>query len=122
MRQVPDPLDVSIGARIQARRKMLAVSQGELATAIGVSFQQVQKYERGVNRVSASTLVRIAKRLGVTAAALIGEDETVLGQSGLSSNLFEDGALDLLVHYTKMKPATRKALLGLTEALAVAKP
>jgi transcriptional regulator with XRE-family HTH domain len=101
---------------------MLAVSQGELATAIGVSFQQVQKYERGVNRVSASTLVRIAKRLGVTAAALIGEDETVLGHSGLSHNLFEDGALDLLVHYTKMKPATRKALLGLTEALAMAKP
>ena len=93
MRQVPDPLDVSIGARMQARRKMLAVSQGELATAIGVSFQQVQKYERGVNRVSASTLVRIAKRLGVTAAALIGEDETVLGQSGVSPNLFEDGAL-----------------------------
>ena len=59
----PDPIDVAVGARIRARRKEIGMSQTELGKAIGVSFQQVQKYERGWNRVAASTLFRIAKAL-----------------------------------------------------------
>ena len=55
------PLDHEIGARMRARRRELSMSQQEVADALGLSFQQIQKYERGGNRISASTLVEIAK-------------------------------------------------------------
>lgn len=61
----PDPVDMAIGARIRLRRKSLNMTQGALAGRIGVTFQQVQKYERGANRVSASMMVRAAKAQGV---------------------------------------------------------
>ncbi|MDP3749308.1 MAG: helix-turn-helix transcriptional regulator, partial [Phenylobacterium sp.] len=52
----PDPIDTQVGMQIRARRKSIGSSQSTLAEAIGVSFQQVQKYERGANRVSASMM------------------------------------------------------------------
>lgn len=58
-----DPVDVYVGAEIRARRRRLDLSQTDLANACRVTFQQVQKYERGANRVSASMLVRIASAL-----------------------------------------------------------
>ena len=61
----PDPIDKHVGARIRARRIGLRVSQTKLGRAIGVTFQQVQKYETGTNRVGASNLLRIARALGV---------------------------------------------------------
>jgi transcriptional regulator with XRE-family HTH domain len=64
-------VDRHIGMRIRARRLEIAMSQEKLADAIGVTFQQIQKYEKGVNRVSASTLYRIAKTLDVQMAALM---------------------------------------------------
>lgn len=70
----PDPIDVEVGGRIRARRIALGVSQTALAKALGLTFQQVQKYEKGANRVSASTLVRVARELGVTVAFLVGEE------------------------------------------------
>ncbi len=59
----PDPIDIYVGARVRLRRKVLGMSQEALAVAIGLTFQQVQKYERGSNRISASKLYRIAKVL-----------------------------------------------------------
>ena len=58
-----DPIDVGVGARIRIRRRELGVSQGLLAEHLNLTFQQVQKYERGANRVSASKLYEIAKSL-----------------------------------------------------------
>lgn len=58
-----DPVDVHVGRRVRARRQTLGVSQVTLAEGIGVTFQQVQKYERGHNRISVSKLYRIAKVL-----------------------------------------------------------
>lgn len=58
-----DPVDVLIGGRVRDRREALKLTQAGLATAIGVTFQQVQKYERGVNRISAARLLQIANRL-----------------------------------------------------------
>ena len=63
---VPDPVDVHVGARIRARRLLLGMNQDTLANALGLTFQQVQKYESGANRVSASRLWEIAEVLGVT--------------------------------------------------------
>jgi len=67
-------LELSIGARLRARRRQLGLSQTDLARKLGVSFQQVQKYERGSNRIAASTLIVAAEALGVTVAWLVGEE------------------------------------------------
>lgn len=63
-----DEVDAHVGARIRSRRQALAKSQVQLGAAIGVSFQQVQKYERGLNRVSASALYGLAAALEVEPA------------------------------------------------------
>jgi transcriptional regulator with XRE-family HTH domain len=62
---IPNPIDVHVGRRIRMRRLFLGMSQGTLAKALGVSFQQVQKYESGANRVSASRLSAMADALRV---------------------------------------------------------
>jgi transcriptional regulator with XRE-family HTH domain len=61
----PDPVDVNVGRKIRQRRTLLGMSQERLAELFGVSFQQVQKYERGTNRVSASRLHLLSKLLDV---------------------------------------------------------
>jgi transcriptional regulator with XRE-family HTH domain len=64
----PNPVDLHVGARVRMRRKLLGVSQEKLAGALGLTFQQVQKYERGSNRISASKLFEIARFLEVPPA------------------------------------------------------
>src|SRR3979490_2864114 len=64
--RTPDPLDVMVGARIRIFRTHRGMSQSDLAGKIGVAFQQVQKYEKGINRVGASRLSRIAAVLGMS--------------------------------------------------------
>ena len=61
----PDPIDVHVGHRVRQRRIILGISQEKLGESIGVTFQQVQKYERGTNRISASRLQHIANILSV---------------------------------------------------------
>ena len=61
----PNPVDLHVGARIRLRRKTIGISQEQLSYALGLTFQQVQKYENGQNRVSASKLWDIARKLEV---------------------------------------------------------
>ena len=68
-------IDVTVGARVRNRRKLLGMSQITLAERIGVTFQQLQKYEKGTNRIGASRLVQIAAALGTSPASLFGEGE-----------------------------------------------
>ena len=63
--RTPNVVDLHVGGRVRMRRKMLGMSQEALADALGLTFQQVQKYERGANRVSASKLYEIAKTFQV---------------------------------------------------------
>jgi transcriptional regulator with XRE-family HTH domain len=63
--KTPNPIDVHVGLQVRLRRKSLGISQEKLADALGLTFQQVQKYERGANRVSASKLYEIARTLSV---------------------------------------------------------
>lgn len=65
MYRKPSAVDVHVGGRMRVRRKVLGMSQDALARALGITFQQVQKYERGDNRVSASKLYAMAQFLGV---------------------------------------------------------
>jgi transcriptional regulator with XRE-family HTH domain len=114
----PDPIDVAVGARIRARRLELGMSQTKLANALGLTFQQVQKYENGDNRVSASTLVRAARALGVATAILVGEGEPATNRPAFHQ-LATPGAFDLIDAYATIEEAdVRRALLTLARTLA----
>src|SRR5829696_3822128 len=63
--ETPNPIDVRVGARLRLRRNMLGLSQEKLGEAIGLTFQQVQKYERGANRIGASRLHEVSRVLDV---------------------------------------------------------
>ncbi len=76
----PHPVDIHVGRRLRERRTVMGVSQETLAEAIGVSFQQVQKYERGANRISASRLWLAARLLGVAV------DHFFVGLPGMDSD------------------------------------
>lgn len=65
VKKTPNPIDVHVGSRIRLRRTMLGMSQEKLGDSLGITFQQVQKYEKGANRVGASRLQHIAEILNV---------------------------------------------------------
>jgi transcriptional regulator with XRE-family HTH domain len=71
----PDPFDVMVGARVRLTRRLRGISQEKLAQACGLTFQQVQKYEKGTNRISCSMLKRISECLQTPMAELLGEDD-----------------------------------------------
>ncbi len=121
-RQGPDPIDVAVGARIRIRRRWLGFSQTQLANALGITFQQVQKYERGANRVSASMLVKIAAKLETTVAALVGEDGQAPVEAIIYAQLATPGATELLAAYAQISDGeSRRALLTITEGLVPAR-
>jgi transcriptional regulator with XRE-family HTH domain len=62
----PHPIDIHVGARLRARRTLLGMNQTKLGEGLGVSFQQVQKYERGTNRIGSSRLFRLTRALDVS--------------------------------------------------------
>ena len=73
----PDPIDIEVGLRLRTLRRAKGMSQEDLGLAMGVTFQQVQKYERGANRISASMMVRAARALEVQPQALLPQDEPI---------------------------------------------
>ena len=115
----PDPIDIAVGHRVRVRRKWLSISQSVLAEHLGVSFQQVQKYERGANRVSASMLVRIAEKLETSVAELVGEhDQPQRGDQSLFEKLAIPGAVQLLEAYASISQSgLRNSVLSLARAL-----
>ena len=117
-REGPDPIDVAVGARVRIRRRWLGLSQTQLANALGITFQQVQKYERGANRVSASMLVKIAAKLETTVAALVGEDGSAPVEAIIYAQLATPGATDLLAAFAKIGDGeARRAVLTIVQAL-----
>jgi transcriptional regulator with XRE-family HTH domain len=122
LEHTPNKLDVALGLRIRQRRKSLGVSQTALADSIGLTFQQIQKYERGFNRVSFSRLVDIAHALNCRVIDLIGD----LDDAGIPSPLFrqdtahlrESGAPELLAAYAAAPPALRRTILKLVVEIA----
>jgi transcriptional regulator with XRE-family HTH domain len=110
--------DVELGRRIRLRRVELEISQSELAEKLGVSFQQVQKYEKGLNRVGAHRLQQTATALDVPITFFYDGD----GKSReVESLLFLDSSfsLRLLRAYTKIKDQTvQRQLVSLIESIA----
>ncbi len=116
-----DPRDAEIGQRVRALRLQRGLSQTELGQLISVTFQQVQKYEKGANRISAGRLQRIAEVLGVPVAYFFASNGS---QSAAAADhdgevLQSEGALRLARAYARNKePGIRLQLLRLTEAIA----
>lgn len=76
MRKRVEPVDVLVGQHVRAYRLARCMSQSALAEKVGVTFQQIQKYEKGTNRIGSSRLKKLSTVLGVGIAALFGEGES----------------------------------------------
>ncbi len=115
----PEPVDVAVGARIRVRRRQIGWSQTQLANGVAITFQQIQKYERGSNRVSASMLVKIAALLDTTVAALVGEDGSEPYDVAVYAQLAMAGASEMVEAYCLVgNPEVRSALVLLARALS----
>lgn len=124
MSEGPDPIDVYVGHRVRARRKMLGLSQTQLGDELGVTFQQVQKYERGTNRIGSSRLFRMSTSLDVPVAYFFEGAETKLpGYAEAKDSIegvFEREETQELVsaYYRISDPRIRKKVLGLARLLS----
>lgn len=112
----PHPFDVEVGQRVSFRRRELGLSQSKLGEGLGLTFQQVQKYERGSNRISASKLYEISRILGVSCAWLMGEDGAPCG--AVLPQAMEGKAQKMLTAWRRLDPRGQDALLELARRLA----
>jgi transcriptional regulator with XRE-family HTH domain len=129
-RKAPNAIDVHIGQKIRARRVHLGMSQGTLADALGLTFQQVQKYEKGVNRVGGSRLQHISDALGVSPSHFFNGAPTVgnkapapnegeLSQLEINSFLAtRDGALLVRSYLAIEQKPLRQAVIDLMRTVA----
>jgi transcriptional regulator with XRE-family HTH domain len=115
----PDRVDVQIGQRIRVQRLAIGMSQTTLADALGVTFQQVQKYEKGVNHVGAGRLTKIATVLQVPVASLLGADNHTGAADSALKLVGSRGALKLLRAFDKLSDdKMRRSVLQLVEGIA----
>ncbi|NDV01580.1 helix-turn-helix domain-containing protein [Pseudoroseicyclus tamaricis] len=120
------PVDVHVGKRIRHRRWLNGTTQQQLAEKVGIKFQQIQKYETGMNRVSASRLWEISQTLGVPISFFFegleeGEGETAQAAGGLPADIFSDReALELLRSYYAIPEHQRRRLFELARVLSAA--
>ena len=131
MNKVPNPIDKHVGARVRLRRLMVGMSQGRLGEALDVTFQQVQKYEKGANRIGASRLQQLARVLEVPPSyffdgAPSGDGSAVgFAESGGNSNTVDfvltSEGLQLNRAFAAIKDhKVRKRILDLVESLSAA--
>lgn len=131
----PHPVDVHVGSRVRLRRTLLGMSQEKLGEAIGLTFQQVQKYERGANRIGSSRLFELSRILDVPVSFFfddmpgsVAASSYVGGIAEGASEEYEAGdplskreTLELVRAYYKIsEPGVRKRLFELAKALAKA--
>ena len=132
-RGVPHPVDIHVGSRVRMRRTLLDMSQEKLGEALGLTFQQVQKYERGANRIGASRLFEISRILDVPVSFFFEEMSAEAANARASSltGLAEDQeemerdplakreTLELVrAYYRITDPRVRKRMFELTKAVA----
>lgn len=116
------PVDVHVGKRVRHRRWMTGTTQQQLAEKVGIKFQQIQKYETGMNRVSASRLWDIAHALDVPVAFFfdgLSDGKTETAQSDMPSDILSDReALELLRSYYAIPETQRRRLFELARVLS----
>jgi transcriptional regulator with XRE-family HTH domain len=121
---VPDPVDIHVGARVRTRRLLIGMNQETLARALGLTFQQVQKYEGGANRISASRLSQIAEVLGVPIAYFFsdldsGGDAPTVGELEARERLQRPETIELIrAYYAIADSGSRHQFLDMVKAVA----
>jgi transcriptional regulator with XRE-family HTH domain len=119
-----DPLDILVGKRIRTQRLVRKMSQSELGKQLGITFQQIQKYESGVNRVGAGRLQTIAKIFDLPVSVFFGEDNATLDASDAANEtvlnfLNTARAVKLVKDFSRIKdPAIQQAVVALVEKIA----
>ncbi|MDT0682827.1 helix-turn-helix transcriptional regulator [Roseicyclus sp. F158] len=118
------PVDIHVGKRVRHRRWMIGMTQQQLAEKVGIKFQQIQKYETGMNRVSASRLFDIAQVLGTDVSFYFDGLEGASGPDGAKGTtpdvLADKEAMDLVRTYYAIPEAQRRRLFDLARALGQA--
>lgn len=124
----PNPIDVHVGSRIRLRRNMLGISQEKLGESLGITFQQIQKYEKGTNRVGASRLQAIASTLNAPISFFFdgapGQTETGTGLAEESATYVADfltssEGIQLNRAFVKIAdPKVRRRVIDLVKALS----
>lgn len=111
--------DAEIGGLIRIRRKNMGFSQTKLATSLGISFQQLQKYENGTNRVSAARLLEIARVLNCPVTHLLGAEQPLNKEGGTTKLFASPLAVEMLEAFNAISnPTTRLALVELMKQIA----
>ena len=113
--EYPNPIDVHVGARVRLRRTLLGMSQEKLGKAIGLTFQQVQKYERGTNRIGASRLHDLARVLDVPVAFFF-EDIVPAGGTSAGGDKGPKGLSEAADAFFGDEPIMRRETLELVRA------
>ena len=127
-KKTPNPIDVFVGSRVRLRRLMVGMSQEALADRLGVTFQQVQKYEKGTNRISASRLQAISDVFRVPPSFFFQDDDNAASATGVahetgdvSTIVSSKVGLDLNRAFLKIEDASvRKSIIALATALSKA--
>jgi len=125
--RAPNPVDRHVGLRIRLRRKALGISQEKLADSIGLTFQQVQKYERAANRVSASKLWEMARALNTTIAyffeglgdpSVVETDEVRDARASVHDFLLTPEGAELAASFSRItRTRVRRRVLDLVRAM-----
>ena len=129
MKKSPNPTDKHVGSRVRMRRMMLGMSQEKLGDALGLTFQQVQKYEKGTNRIGASRLQHISRILQVPVSFFFDGAPEIPGQAtGMSETpspayvsdfLATSEGLSLTKAFMRIKePKLRRRIVDLVEEIA----
>jgi len=132
----PNPVDIHVGSRVRLRRTLLGLSQEKLGEAVGLTFQQIQKYERGANRIGASRLFEFSRILDVPVSFFFDDmsERALAGDLAPSLSLSDQpqGALEpdpltrretlelVRAYYRITDPHVRKRLFELTKSLGAA--
>ncbi|WP_062014644.1 helix-turn-helix domain-containing protein [Aureimonas sp. AU4] len=124
----PNPIDVHVGARVRLRRTMTGMSQEKLGEHLGITFQQIQKYEKGTNRIGASRLQKIAEVLNASVSYFFegapGEEDKAVGLREPNADYIVDmlstsEGMQLTRAFSRIRnPKIRRRLLDLIRSLA----
>lgn len=131
MSSTPNPIDIHVGKRVRLRRTLLGMSQEKLGEALGLTFQQVQKYERGTNRIGSSRLYNLSQILGVPVSFFFEELHPEVAEGGAPGGdasiarsvepdqLAKRETLEMVRAYYRIEnPQVRKRIFELIKSLA----
>ncbi|MEL6267041.1 MAG: helix-turn-helix transcriptional regulator [Pseudomonadota bacterium] len=114
------PVDVHVGQRVRQRRWMMGMTQQQLAEKVGIKFQQIQKYETGANRISASRLWDVAAALDVQVSFFFEGLDSTMNEDRADDVLADKEALDLVRAYYAIPETQRRRLFDLARVLGEA--